>query len=298
MSRLLASAASVRVGQAALDVITEDLDEMGIERLSEVTLPAAPAGLGGEGEGPERLELDAVSFAYAGTDNPALDGVNLVVEPGRSLGVVGPSGAGKSTLIDIVCGIRGPDEGTVRVDGEELSVDVGVLERRIGLVPQDVFLVDGPIRRNVTFGLVDDEERVWEALGRAQLDDFVRQLPAGINTVVGERGARLSGGQRQRLGIARALYGRPSILVLDEATAALDVETEAAVVEAVRALAGELSLVVVAHRLSTIRDCDQVAYLDKGRILAVGTFTEVAEQVPEFARAVELAGMQVGGPPG
>jgi len=115
---------------------------------------------------------------------------------------------------------------------------------------------------------------------------------------VGERGARLSGGQRQRLGIARALYGRPSILVLDEATAALDVETEAAVVEAVRALAGELSLVVVAHRLSTIRDCDQVAYLDKGRILAVGTFTEVAEQVPEFARAVELAGMQVGGPPG
>lgn len=298
MSRLLASAANVRVGQAALDVITEDLDEMGIKRLSDVTLPDPPAALGGDSERPERLELDAVSFAYAGTDSPALHHVSLDVEPGRSLGVVGPSGAGKSTLIDIVCGIRGPDEGSVRVDGEELSVDASVLERRIGLVPQDVFLVDGPIRRNVTFGLADDEERVWEALGRAQLDDFVRALPAGIDTVVGERGARLSGGQRQRLGIARALYGRPSILVLDEATAALDVETEAAVVEAVRGLAGELSLVVVAHRLSTIRDCDQVAYLDKGRIRAVGTFTEVAEQVPEFARAVELAGMQAGDSPG
>ena len=162
---------------------------------------------------------------------------------------------------------------------------------RVGLVPQDVFLLDADIARNVAFGLDEDDAVAIEALERAQLWEFVQSLPDGLRTVVGERGTRLSGGQRQRLGIARALYCRPAVLVLDEATAALDAETESAVVDAVEALAGELTVIVVAHRLSTIRRCDQVAYLDNGRVLAVGTFDEVVAQVPAFATAVELAGI-------
>jgi ATP-binding cassette subfamily C protein len=239
------------------------------------------------------LALRGVSFSYTRSDEHALRNVTLTVEPGRSLGVVGPSGAGKSTLIDVMCGLRSVTTGDVLIGGKPLDDNLVAWRRSIGLVPQEVYLVDGSVRRNVSFGLTADDDLVWDALQRAQMDGFVRSMPGGLDTVVGERGTRLSGGQRQRLGIARALYGHPSVLVLDEATAALDMETEAAVVEAVNALAGELSLVVVAHRLSTIRRCDTVAYLDNGTVRAVGTFAEVAAEVPEFARAVDLAGMSL-----
>ena len=265
---------------------------MGVADLASVVVEtSAPTLECDGGPGPRRLELDGVTFRYAGTARPALDSISVTVPPGTSLGVVGPSGAGKSTLIDVICGLRTPETGQVSIDGRALSEDLAGWRRSIGLVPQEVYLVDGSVRRNVAFGLPEDDDRVWEALERAQLADFVRELPGALDSVVGERGTRLSGGQGQRLGIARALYGRPSVLVLDEATAALDVETEHAVVQSIRRLRGQLSVIVVAHRLSTIRRCDAVAYLDEGRLRAVGSFDEVAGLVPEFARAVQLANL-------
>lgn len=288
LSRLLASFTNYRVGSAALDSLMVDLDDLSIGRL---TKPEPMASLEVTASIPRRLELDRVSFSYSSDAHLALTEVSLTVEPGLSLGVVGPSGAGKSTLVDIMCGLRAPTSGVVSVDGQPLALDSSGWKNQIGLVPQDVFLADASISENVAFGLPLDDEMIWTALERAQMASFVRTLPEDAKTEIGERGTRLSGGQRQRLGIARALYAGPSVLILDEATSALDVETEAAVVEAVAALAGDLTLVVVAHRLSTIQRCDRVAYLESGRVRFVGSFDETIAAIPEFARAVDLAGL-------
>lgn len=295
MSRLLSVASSLRSGEAALEVITDDLDAMGIDRLASVPLPSqSDAGVQGFGAsaGGSALELRDVTFRYASAAAPALAGVSIQVPAGSSLGVVGPSGAGKSTLVDVLCGLRSLEAGEVLVGGEPLVASAVDRRSRVGLVPQDVYLVDGSIARNVAFGSDEDRSHVWEVLEMAQLAEFVRSLPAGLDTVVGERGTRLSGGQRQRIGIARALYGRPGVLVLDEATSALDGETEAGVVDAVSALSGDMTLVVVAHRLSTIRHCDRIVYLEDGQVQALGTFNEVAASLPRFARAVEIAGLR------
>jgi len=207
---------------------------------------------------------------------------------------VGPTGAGKSTIADVILGVIEPDAGMVSMSG--LPPDQAVMQwpGAVAYVPQDITVVDGSIRQNVGLGLPEAlirDDLVWESLERAHLAPLVREDRDGLDTVVGENGVRLSGGQRQRLGLARALYTRPRLIVLDEATSALDAETEQAVSAALDELEGYVTLVIIAHRLATIRHCTSVAYLEDGRIRARGTFDEVRAQQPNFDRQAELLGL-------
>lgn len=240
------------------------------------------------------VDLERISLSYPGALGPAVSEVSLTVPPGSSLALVGPTGAGKSTLVDLVLGVLTPNSGSVRIAGLPPNEATLQWPGALAYVPQDITVIDGTVRSNVALGLptnIVDDERIWEALDRAQLADFLRGEREGIDTVVGEHGVRLSGGQRQRLGLARALFTRPRLLVLDEATSALDAETELAVSQALEQLEGDVTLIIVAHRLATIRHCDQVAYLEDGELKALGSFTEVRERVPGFDRQAELLGL-------
>jgi ATP-binding cassette, subfamily B, bacterial PglK len=243
---------------------------------------------------PSGITLNGVHLTYPGRNEPALADVSFSVAHGSSLALVGPTGAGKSSLVAVLLGLVQPTKGTVRV-GESDPRDLLRRERTtLGYVPQDVALVFGTIRENVALAVPPeqiDDDAVWRALRRAHLEDFVASLPEQLDTIVGERGLRLSGGQRQRLGLARALYEPPLLLVLDEATSALDAETEKAVADTITSLAGEITLVTVAHRLATIRHSDVVAYLDQGRLIAHGSFNDVRQAVPGFERQAQLLGL-------
>lgn len=217
-----------------------------------------------------KVEVENIVWRYDNSDKDILEGLSLEIHKGESVAFIGSSGAGKTTLADIILGLLPPQEGMIKVDGKSIYNIPNEWSRMIGYVPQSVFLIDDTIRNNVSFGLLPeeiDDERVWEALERAQLAEFVRSLPQGIDTIVGERGVRFSGGQRQRVAIARALYYNPEILVLDEATSALDGETENAVMESIEALQGRKTLIIVAHRLTTIRGCDRVFEIVAGKAL-------------------------------
>ena len=224
------------------------------------------------------IDLNRVSFKYLTAPKPSLDEVSLSVRFGESIGIVGTSGAGKSTLVDVILGLLKPSKGKVFVDGKDIHENLRNWQDQVGYVPQSIYLTDDTLLRNIAFGLVNEEisqEAVWRALAVAQLIDFVKTLPDGLATVVGERGIRLSGGQRQRIGIARALYHDPSILILDEATSSLDVETEHGVMQAVNSLHGTKTIIIVAHRLSTVEYCDRLYRLENGCVMQEGTFKEV-----------------------
>lgn len=242
---------------------------------------------------PKVLELKDVAFTYPGSAQPAIQGINLSVPLGSSLGVVGQSGAGKSTLIDIFLGLLTPSAGTMTLDGVPLEDVLYDWRKNVGYVPQDVAIFDGTVAQNVALSWGDevDEIRVRAALERAQLLETIESRQDGIHGRVGERGLALSGGQRQRLGIARALYSDPLILVMDEATSALDTATEAAVASAINSLHGEMTVISVAHRLSTIRNNDQVCFMKHGTIMSRGTFDEVVAANPDFAEQAALAGL-------
>jgi ABC-type multidrug transport system fused ATPase/permease subunit len=240
------------------------------------------------------VEVASVSLCYRGASEAALDSVSLEVKANRSVAFVGSTGAGKSTLADVILGVLLPDSGSVRISGVEPYESVRRWPGAMAYVPQDVAVLAGTVRENVALGIPPefiDEGLVSEALERAHLAEFLSSSRHGIETIVGENGVQLSGGQRQRLGIARALYSRPRLLVLDEATSALDSQTEWLITEALDSLAGDVTLIVIAHRLVTVRRCDQVIYLADGRITGSGTFSEVREQVPDFDRQAELLGL-------
>ncbi|GAA1215453.1 ABC transporter ATP-binding protein [Microbacterium maritypicum] len=242
---------------------------------------------------PQELRLTNVRFHYPNSSEDVIRGMSLTIPLGSSLGIVGPSGAGKSTLIDLLLGLSQASSGEITIDGDPLRSVLRQWRGRVGYVPQKVALFDGTIAQNVALTWTDevDEERVLRALERAQLGSLVKSRAGGVHERIGERGMSLSGGQQQRLGIARALYTDPLVLVLDEATSSLDTKTEDEVTKSIRALQGEVTLISVAHRLSTIKDYDRVCYLDEGVIAASGTFHEVATSLPAFAEQVFLAGL-------
>ncbi len=209
----------------------------------------------------KEVKLENITYRYPNTEINILENASVSIPIGKSIGFIGPSGAGKSTTVDILLGLLEPQQGRVMVDGIDIRTNLPGWYARIGYVPQMIFMLDDTIRNNVAYGVDEkdiDEEQVWYALREAQMDEFVRGLPDGLDTSIGERGVRISGGQRQRLGIARALYTEPEIMIFDEATSALDNDTESAIMEAIERLHGKKTLVIIAHRLTTIEKCDAV----------------------------------------
>ena len=260
-NRILLAVQSLRYGLPAIDTLHA---EMQLAKAVEPTVePTRPMSF-------ERdIDLADVTYVYPGAAAPALSHAALVIRRGECVGFVGASGSGKSTLVNVILGLLPPTSGHVRVDGSDIQLHLRAWQDQIGYVPQSIYLTDDTLRRNVAFGLPRrqiDDAAVARAIKAAQLEDFVETLPDGLETMVGERGVRISGGQMQRIGIARALYHDPSVLVLDEATSALDSTTEAGVMDAVDALHGSKTILIVAHRLSTVAHCDRLYRLESGHV--------------------------------
>lgn len=241
----------------------------------------------------EYIELKNVSFRYPNSENWALKDVSLKIRAGSSVALVGATGAGKSTIADILLGLLVPNEGSVLVDGQDIHENLATWQTTIGYIPQSLYLIDASMRRNIAFGIAEseiDDERVSEAARMAQLDEVIAGLPDGIHTFLGDRGVRLSGGQRQRVCIARALYHDPDVLILDEATSALDNATEQRIVEELEAHRGDRTLVIIAHRLTTVKHCDQLYLLRGGSIEAQGTYAELFRDSGGFQRLAASEG--------
>ena len=238
------------------------------------------------------VTLEMVGFEYEAARRDILSDVSFEIKKGESIGIVGPSGAGKTTLVDIIAGLLPPTRGRVLVDGSDIHDVSNSWRHLIGYVPQFIYLMDDTLRRNIAFGLPDDEideDRLANSIKLAQLEDIVAKLPLGIETTLGDRGTKLSGGQRQRIGIARALYNGPAVIIFDEATSALDSETEFEVNNAIQTLKGKKTLIVIAHRLSTVRQCDRLIYLKDGRVEGTGAFDDLAENNSNFRNLVDRA---------
>lgn len=284
LTRVAANLAVTRTGRVGLEIAlsaARDLDE----NRTHQERSAAVATYDGD------IEIRDLSFSYPDSDAPVLDGLTFSIPQGQTTAFVGSSGAGKSTLLDLVLGLLRPSQGTIECGGRPILDDLSGWYAGLGVVPQDVFLMNASIASNIAFGAsadAIDRTRLREVVALAQLEDLIEELPHGLDTLVGERGVRLSGGQRQRLGLARALYPRPRVLVLDEATSALDNSTEHEIADTLTHLKGQMTIIIVAHRLSTVRDADRLLFLHAGRIDAQGTFGEVRRASAEFARLVEL----------
>jgi len=285
LNQLLTGLMAIRFNQAALDDLVEDLRRFPPPTVSTASLPN-PLPFR------EMICFESVSFRYPSAPSAALNRISLTIPRNQTIGLVGASGAGKTTLVDLLLGLYEPGGGQILIDGVPLTTDtIPHWQRNIGYVPQHIFLCDDAISANIAFGVSPqevDRERVERAARIAHLHDFVLTLPDRYETVVGERGVRLSGGQRQRIGIARALYHNPEVLVLDEATSALDGATEGAVMDALRELAGQKTIVVIAHRLGTVESCDCIYMLEDGRVQARGTYRELASENRAFRAMAKL----------
>ena len=227
------------------------------------------------------LSLNNLKFRYVNAKQWALQDLTLSINAGESIGLIGPSGAGKTTLVDVLLGLLEPNEGELLYNGHSMRLALSDWRKQVAYLPQEVFLIDNTLRSNVAMGLDEteiDDVRLNKTLKQARLTELIEQLPQGVNTVLGERGVRLSGGQRQRVALARAFYHERSVLVMDEATSSLDNETEQEIVEEIKHLKGQKTLIVIAHRLTTVKHCDRIYKLEKGRIVEYGSYDQVVNE--------------------
>jgi ATP-binding cassette, subfamily B, bacterial PglK len=278
---------SLAQAESALKLVEE------IDVVDELEDPNSTLQIVHDGFTPE-INIDSLNFSYPSRTSKTLQDVSLLVSAYSIFAIVGPSGGGKTTLADLILGVLQPTSGSVQISGLSPLQAIISWPGAISYVPQDTLIISGSIRENVGLGfsnLESFDELIWESLALAQLEDFVRNLPGGLSAQVGERGTQLSGGQRQRLGIARALFTRPKLIVFDEATSSLDVATEFEVSQAINALRSRVTIVLIAHRLSTIRKADSIIYLDNGKVLACGDFNQLRSIVPEFDNQARLTGL-------
>lgn len=287
LNRVTATIGTVRAGQGAMHTLVEE-----VEKLDAEAQHSEERATDHVFRGP--INVSDVRYSYPDADRPVLDGVSLVIPEGKTTAIVGASGAGKSTLLDIILGLVPPSSGDVSCGDRSIHDDLVGWFESVGLVPQDVYMVDDTLENNIAYGVDPkriDQERISRVLEQARLTEFVAELPDGLRTRLGQRGVRLSGGQRQRVGIARALYREPQILILDEATSALDNQTEHQITETVASLRGDMTIIVVAHRLSTVRDADAIVFMKNGSVDSIGTFTQLRQTSTDFERLVELGSL-------
>lgn len=272
-NKILNSIQNVKYTKGPLDVIVSELQSLNYDNLNDKNI---------ELNFNNHIQIQNVNFSYPGTNNFALNNINFNINKGQSVGLIGTTGSGKSTLLDLILGLLTPTNGFVKVDDNDINENPRNWQSRIGYVPQFIYLVDGTLRNNIAFGIPDNEindNKILRALKLSNLEEFVNNMPLKLHTQVGERGIALSGGQRQRVGIARALYNDPEILVLDEATSSLDIETEKNVMESIRLMHGNKTIIIIAHRYSTILTCDIVYKIEKGVITDFGKPNEVIKKI-------------------
>ncbi len=289
LQQIFAGMTRVRYNLAALDVLYGDLVEDGTGSIPALNYDKTITPLSFK----EKIELRNIVFYYSNAPVPAIDDLNLTIKSNTTIGFVGTTGSGKTTTVDIILGLLTPKSGKILIDGVEITQDnVRNWQKNLGYVPQSIYLTDDTITSNIAFGISDDKvdhDAVEQAAKIAKIHDFITDdLPNGYKTIVGERGVRLSGGQRQRIGIARALYHNPNVLIFDEATSALDGITENAIMDAIHHLSHRKTIIMIAHRLTTVKECDAIYMLDKGRVIASGTYSELMESSVSFRKMARV----------
>ncbi len=284
INKIIAALSTIRYSAISLEVIYQE-----IQRFPEAKVQNNEVlqGHSDELQFKNTLELRNIEYQYPGEKDKAIRGISLTIPQGKMVGFVGASGAGKTTTIDLILGLFEPTSGDILIDGHSILENPFDWQKKIGYIPQSIYLSDETISKNIAFGVSENqiqEDQVWNSVRLAQLEEFIKTLPHGLDTMVGEHGDRVSGGQRQRIGIARSLYYNPEVLVMDEATAALDNETEKALMQSIENLSGKKTIIIIAHRFTTVQNCDIIYFMKEGRIQGSGTFNELLKNNEEFKK--------------